>query len=74
MDIATINVRNKIMKKILFKIFGGIVGFLFIVFGIHLFLNPLFDNALEKINSIVFLVLGGFFIKYAVTSNKQKEE
>ena len=58
------------MKKILFKIFGGLLGILFIVFGLHSILNPLFNTTLEKINSVAFLIMGGFFIKYAVTRRK----
>ncbi len=61
------------MKSILLKILGGLLGIAFIVFGIHLFLNPLFDDALEKINSVLFLVLGGFFVKYAIAGNKHRE-
>jgi uncharacterized membrane protein HdeD (DUF308 family) len=59
------------IKKILFKIFGGLLGVLFIIFGLHLILNPLFNTTLEKINSVAFLIMGGFFIKYAITRRKR---
>lgn len=58
------------MKRVLFKLLGGILGILSILFGIHLLLNPLFDSSLEKIDCVAFLILGGFLIKYAVTGNK----
>ena len=61
-------------KQILLKIFGGLLGILFIIFGVQLILNPLFNTTLEKINSVAFLIMGGFFIKYAVTRSKRRED
>jgi hypothetical protein len=59
-------------NKKLFRIVGGLVGITFILLGVHLFINPLFGNVLEKINSAVFVIVGGLFVKYGITGNRRR--
>jgi hypothetical protein len=54
------------MKKTIIRAAGGILGFLFVLFGIRLLVSPLFGTFLEKLNIITFFVIGLVFIIYAV--------
>ena len=54
------------MKKTIIRISGGVLGFLFLLFGIHLSFAPLFGTFLEKLNIIAYFVIGFVFIIYAI--------
>jgi uncharacterized membrane protein YccC len=58
------------MKKNILRIAGVLVGILAIGNGIHHLVFPLFDTLLEKINALVFLLLGAIFVIYGIRGKK----
>jgi hypothetical protein len=57
---------NKITK--IFRVLGCFLGMLFLAGGIALlFIQPVYDTLLEKINGATFVVLGICFLIYGVT-------
>lgn len=63
----------KTMKKIILRIAGVLVGILAIGNGIHHLAFPLFDTLLEKINALVFLLLGAVFVIYGIRGKEKKK-
>ena len=54
-------------KKTIIRICGIIVGMGFIVVGISLLNGPIFNDFIEKLNSITFILLGVVFFIYGLT-------
>ena len=59
------------MKKVILRSLGFALGIFFIIFGIHLLVEPYKDNVLEKLNIFVFIVVGSYFIFYGITGRSK---
>lgn len=58
--------RNYKQMKNIIRVLGGILGILFVIFGIHLIISPLFGTLLEKLNVLSFFLIGVVFIIYGI--------
>lgn len=60
------------MKNKIYRPVAGILGILFIIFGIHLLISPLMGTFIEKLNIITFLLIGVVFIIFAIRGKVSK--
>lgn len=55
------------VRNILFRIIGTVLGLGLVFSGIQLFLFPIYDTWLEKLNIVSFFLIGIVFLAYGVS-------